>query len=118
MSEGNNPPVENDLEAFEKAAKESSNERYVLRLFISGMSPRSIRAIENLKKISEQELKGRYSLEIIDISQQPEAVRKEDLIATPTLIKELPKPIRRIIGDLSSTERILIALNITPKNKK
>jgi circadian clock protein KaiB len=81
------------------------------------MTPRSLQAIENLKSICDRQLKGCYNLEIIDISQQPETVRKEDIIATPTLIKELPKPIRRIIGDLSNTERILVALNIT-ENKK
>ncbi len=80
------------------------------------MTMKSIQAIENLKKICEEQLHGRYDLEIIDISQQPEAVRKEDIIATPTLIKELPKPMRRIIGDLSNKERILIGLNIKQKN--
>jgi circadian clock protein KaiB len=82
------------------------------------MTPRSLQAIENLKSICDNKLKGCYSLEIIDISQQPESVRKEDIIATPTLIKELPKPIRRIIGDLSNTERILVALNVSEKNQK
>jgi circadian clock protein KaiB len=97
---------------FEKASKEKAKERYVLRLFVSGMTPRSVQAIDNLKKLLEAELKGCYDLEVVDISQRPDAVRKEDVIATPTLIKELPKPIRRIIGDLSSKERILIALNL------
>lgn len=81
------------------------------------MTPRSVQAIENLKSICEEQLKDCYNLEIIDISQQPELVRKEDIIATPTLIKELPKPIRRIIGDLSNKDRILVALNKS-KNKK
>ncbi|XHH09967.1 MAG: circadian clock KaiB family protein [Candidatus Bathyarchaeia archaeon] len=108
----------NSFTEFERASQEKGKEQYVLRLFISGMTPRSVRAIENLKKICDKELKGCYRLEITDISQQPEAVKKEDLIATPTLIKELPKPIRKIIGDLSDTERILIALNLTPKNKQ
>lgn len=76
------------------------------------MTPKSVQAIENLKKIFEAEPKDCYYLEVVDISQHPDAVRKEDIIATPTLIKELPKPIRRIIGDLSNKERILIALNL------
>jgi circadian clock protein KaiB len=82
------------------------------------MTPRSIQAIDNLKKICEEQLHGRYTLEVIDISQQPGAVRKEEIIATPTLIKELPKPIRRIIGDLSNRERILIGLNLKPKENE
>jgi circadian clock protein KaiB len=76
------------------------------------MTPKSVQAIDNLKKLCEEELKGCYDLEVVDISQNPDAVRKEDVIATPTLIKELPKPIRRIIGDLSNRERILVALNL------
>jgi circadian clock protein KaiB len=82
------------------------------------MTPRSIQAIDNLKKICEEQLHGRYTLEVIDISQQPAAVRKDEIIATPTLIKELPKPIRRIIGDLSNRERIIIGLNLKPKENE
>jgi circadian clock protein KaiB len=82
------------------------------------MTPRSIQAIDNLKKICEEQLHGRYTLEVIDISQQPAAVRKEEILATPTLIKELPKPIRRIIGDLSNRERILIGLNLKSKENE
>jgi circadian clock protein KaiB len=82
------------------------------------MTPRSIQAIDNLKKICEEQLHGRYTLEVIDISQQPDAVRKAEIIATPTLIKELPKPIRRIIGDLSNKERILVGLNLKPKENE
>jgi circadian clock protein KaiB len=100
---------------FEKASGEKGKEKYVLRLFVSGMTPKSIQAIDNLKKICEEQLHGRYNLEIIDISQQPGSVKKQEIIATPTLIKELPKPIRRIIGDLSNKERILIGLNLKPK---
>jgi circadian clock protein KaiB len=112
------PEPENSLTEFEEAVKQKASEKYVLRLFISGMTPKSVQAIDNLKKICEEELSGNYSLEIVDVSQQPQRIRKEDVIATPTLIKELPKPIRRIIGDLSDKERILVALNITSKQKK
>ncbi len=103
---------------FEAASKEKGKERYVLRLYVSGMTARSLRAIDNLKKICDESLHGCYDLEVIDISQNPDAVSKTDLIATPTLIKELPKPIRRIIGDLSDTEKILVALNLSPTKKK
>ncbi len=81
------------------------------------MSHRSMQAIENLKSICETELYKRYKLEVIDITQQPEMVEKADVIATPTLIKELPKPIRKIIGDLSNIERVHVALNLKPKKK-
>jgi circadian clock protein KaiB len=118
LSASDNTEPKDSYAEFEKASQEKGSEKYVLRLFISGMTPRSLQAIDNLKNICDQKLKGCYSLEIIDISQQPESVKKEDIIATPTLIKELPRPIRRIIGDLSSTERILVALNISPKNKE
>jgi circadian clock protein KaiB len=76
-----------------------------------------MQAIENLKRICETELYKRYKLEVIDITQQPEMVEKTDVIATPTLIKELPKPIRKIIGDLSNVERVHVALNLKPKKK-
>ncbi len=105
------------LEEFEKALRGRSKVRYVLKLYVSGMTKRSLEAIENLKRICDEQLSGCYDFEVIDIGQQPESVAKEDIIATPTLIKELPKPIRRIIGDLSDKDRILIALNLQPRKK-
>lgn len=107
--------VRDSLEEFEQFSQKKAAEKYVLKLFISGMTQRSLEAIDNLKMICDEQLAGCYKLEIVDISQQPEAVRKEDIVATPTLIKELPKPIRRIIGDLSNRERVLIALNLKSK---
>jgi circadian clock protein KaiB len=103
---------ENDTEKFEKALEAAKNAKYVLRLYIAGNTTRSTKAIENIREVCEKELKGRYTLEVIDIYQQPELARGEQIIAAPTLIKELPMPLRRIIGDLSSTERILIGLNL------
>ncbi len=111
-------PRENSYAEFEEASKSKRKEQYVLRLYISGMTSRSLRAIENLKKICDRSLQGCYNLEVIDISQHPDAVSKEDVIATPTLIKELPKPIRRIIGDLTDTEKILVALNLSQTKKE
>lgn len=113
MSDKANSKIEDSYTEFALASK--SKEKYLLRLFVSGMTPKSIHAIDNLKKICEEQLHGRYDLEIVDISQQPEIVKKDEIIATPTLIKELPKPIRRIIGDLSNKERILIGLNLKPR---
>jgi len=115
---GKEPSKDDSYAEFEEASKNKGNERFVLRLYVSGMTARSMRAIDNLKKICEESLQGSYDLEVIDISQHPEAVSKEEVIATPTLIKDLPKPLRRIIGDLSDTERILVALNLTAKKKK
>jgi len=109
--------AKDSFEEFEQASKERSKERYVLRLYVSGMTKRSLEAIENLKRICDEKLSGCYALEVIDIGQQPDSVTKEDIIATPTLIKELPKPIRRIIGDLSDRGRIIVALNLQSKKK-
>jgi circadian clock protein KaiB len=91
-----------------------SEERYKLRLFITGSTPRSAKAIENMHRICEENLKGRYDLEIIDIYEHPEATRDLQIVATPTLVKVLPQPLRRIIGDLSNKERVLAGLNLMP----
>lgn len=105
----------NTIETFERALQESGTERYVLRLYVTGTTPRSMRAIENLKQICEEHLQGRYDLEVVDIYQQPSLARGEQIVALPTLIKKLPHPLRRIIGDLSDTEHVLFGLDITPK---
>ncbi|MDI6852252.1 MAG: circadian clock KaiB family protein [Deltaproteobacteria bacterium] len=105
-------PKNKDPEKFDKALKQRHNDHYLLRLYVSGLSPKSRRAIENLKEICEEYLKDRYDLEVIDIFQQPELARAEQIIAAPTLIKELPPPLRKFIGDLSETEKILVGLEI------
>jgi circadian clock protein KaiB len=87
-------------------------DRYVLRLYVTGMTPRSTRAVENVRAICEEHLQGRYDLEVIDIYQQPTLAKGEQIIAAPTLIKKLPLPLRRVIGDLSSTERVLLGLDL------
>jgi circadian clock protein KaiB len=88
--------------------------RYKLRLFVTGSTPRSARAIENMRKICEANLNGRYDLEVVDVYEHPEATRELQVIATPTLVKILPEPLRRIIGDLSNTEKVLAGLNLMP----
>lgn len=105
---------------FEKTMQATGTEKYVLRLYVTGMTPKSIDAIENIKKICEENLQGRYELEIIDIYQQPEYAKKEEIIAAPTLIKKLPLPLRKFIGDMSNKDKILVGLNLIPKkeNKK
>ncbi|MEO5761308.1 MAG: circadian clock KaiB family protein [Vicinamibacteria bacterium] len=87
-------------------------EHFVLRLFVTGMTPRSIQAVENVRRICEEHLEGRYDLQVIDIYQQPTLAKGEQIIATPTLIRKLPLPLRRVIGDLSNTERVLRGLDI------
>lgn len=92
-------------------------EIYVLRLYVTGMTPRSSRAISTIKAICEEHLQGRYNLEVIDIYQQPTLAKDEQIVATPTLVKKLPVPLRRFIGDLSDRERILFGLNLPRKEE-
>jgi circadian clock protein KaiB len=89
-------------------------ERYVLRLYVTGLTHNSRRAITNIKKICEEHLHGRYELEVIDVYQQPTLAKGEQILAAPTLIKKLPLPLRRFIGDMSNTERILLGLDLRP----
>ena len=96
---------------------ESPKEKYVLRLYVTGMTPRSTQAIRNIRKICEEHLKGRYELEVIDICQQPDLAKEGEIIAAPTLIKKLPLPLRKLIGTMSDTERVLVGLNITHKKE-
>jgi circadian clock protein KaiB len=102
-------------EEFNKSTGNAAHDIYILRLYITGMTPNSKRAVENVKKICEQYLPGRYELEVIDIYQQPELAQKEQIIAAPTLIKKLPVPLRRLIGDMSNTEKVLIGLDLKSK---
>ncbi len=104
------------VEEFEKALAQSQpeEEAHILRLYVAGMTPQSRRAIANIKQICEEHLKGRYSLEVIDIYQQPVLAEGEQIIATPTLVKKLPMPLRRLLGDLSNTERVLVGLDLPP----
>lgn len=97
---------------YEQALAKADAQVYVLRLCISGMTPRSRDAIVNLKKICETHLKGQYQLEVIDLYQQPELAAKHHVLATPTLLKSLPPPLRRLIGDLSDTAATLRRLGI------
>lgn len=98
--------------AVDVAAAAPDAAHYVLQLYIAGTSPRCIRAISNIRAICEQYLDGRYDLEVLDISQHPALAEEEQIIAAPTLVKKLPLPLRRFIGDMSATERILIGLDL------
>lgn len=108
------PIVSTDM--FEQLqAGGGGEEKYVLRLYISGMTPRSTEAINNITAICEDYLKGRYELEVVDIYKQPERSGTDQVIATPTLVKRLPLPLRRLVGTLSDQERVLVGLNLIKK---
>ncbi|HEX5873093.1 MAG TPA: circadian clock KaiB family protein [Pyrinomonadaceae bacterium] len=100
-------------EAFEKTLKRKALKRakYILRLYVSGSSASSLKAVYNLKKICEEHLPD-YDLEVIDIHENPAAARAEQIVAAPTLVKKLPEPLRRFVGDLSNTQQILVGLDI------
>ncbi|MBL7176159.1 MAG: circadian clock protein KaiB [Desulfobacteraceae bacterium] len=88
--------------------------KFKLRLYITGKTPKSERAIANLKEICEKELEGLYELQIIDVLESPQLAEDEKILATPTLIKDLPPPLRRVIGDLSNSEKVLLGLDLSP----
>ena len=95
--------------------EKTPDEQYVLRLYVTGMTPNSVRAIENMKAICAEYMEGRYDLQIIDVYKQPALAKGEQIIAAPTLVKKLPLPLRRFVGDLSNTERVLFGLDLVPK---
>jgi circadian clock protein KaiB len=106
--------LRNTTEVFEEALKGNVLKRakYILRLYVTGSSGRSLRAVHNLKKLCEEHLPDDYDLEVIDIYQNPSAAREEQIIAAPTLVKELPQPLRKFVGDLSNTQKILLGLDL------
>ena len=95
-------------------AIEHAGEAQVLRLYIAGQTPRSIAAFANLKRICEEHLAGRYRIEVIDLVQNPQLAAGDQILAVPTLVRRLPEPVRRIIGDLSNAERVLVGLDVRP----
>jgi circadian clock protein KaiB len=118
-SSGKRGPRKTDsTRAFEKAAAESSRAKYRLKLYVTGSTPRSVTAIENIKRICEERLKGRYKLEIVDLYKNPEEAVRDHLVVAPTLVKRLPLPLRTFIGDLSQTEKILVGLDLAPKPER
>jgi len=101
-------------ERFARAIRDLDERQYVLRLYVVGATAQSQRAIANLREICETELAGRYRLEVIDIYQQPTLGAGEQIIAAPTLIKELPPPVRRLVGDMSDRDHVLLGLDLQP----
>jgi circadian clock protein KaiB len=105
-------------EMFEEAAAGGGSQEFILSLYVSGMTPRSLRAIENAKNLCDEYLKGRYELEIIDVYQQHGLAKDAQVIAAPTLVKKLPPPLQRFIGDLSDPEPILVRLALKKKDRE
>ena len=94
--------------------KDPAANKYLLKLYVTGTSSRTAQAIENLRRICDQELEGRYELDIVDVLEHPQAAEDDRILATPTLIKQLPPPLRRVIGDLSDREKVLLGLELRP----
>jgi circadian clock protein KaiB len=89
-----------------------AKDEWILRLYVAGQTPKCIAAFNNLKKICEEQLKGKYQIEVIDLLENPQLSRDDQILAIPTLVRKLPFPVRKIIGDLSNTERVLVGLDI------
>ena len=94
-----------------------NDEVFDLRLYVAGQTPKSIRAFANLRKICDEHLAGRYRIEVIDLLEDPQLGRGDQILALPTLVRKLPVPIKKIIGDLSNTERVLVGLDLRPRQK-
>jgi circadian clock protein KaiB len=103
------------VKTLEKALAKSKRDSYILRLYITGMTARSAEAVASIKSICDEHLQGRYDLEVVDIYQYPHLAKDEQIIAAPTLVKKLPQPLRRFIGDLSNKERVLLGLDLRRK---
>lgn len=108
--------VTSSTAAFETAAKDRQNEQYLLRLFVAGTTAGSTRAVAALRTLCDEKLGGRYQLEVVDVYQQPALARDHQILAVPTLVKHLPLPIRRILGDLTDRERVLMGLDLQPRS--
>jgi len=110
--------IKSAAENFDMKISAIDKDRYILRLYITGTTRRSILAITNLRKICEEYLEGRYELEVIDLYQKPSLAKGDQIIAAPTLIKKLPLPFRRIIGDMSNKEKVLLGLDLREVKEK
>lgn len=93
----------------------ADHEKFALRLYVAGQTPKAARAFANLRRICEEHLAGRYSIEVIDLTENPALGRGDQILALPTLVRKLPTPIKKIIGDLSNTERVLVGLDLRPR---
>jgi circadian clock protein KaiB len=98
-------------------ASDGTAEKWQLRLYVAGQTPKSVRALANLKKLCEEHLAGRYSIEIIDLLKDPQLARGDQILAIPTLVRHLPAPLKKIIGDLSNSERVLVGLDLREEQR-
>jgi len=98
--------------ASAKASPAKPDEQWTLRLYVAGQSPNSVAAFDNLKRLCEERLRGRYRIEVIDLLKNPRLAKDDQILAIPTVVRRLPPPVRRIIGDLSNTERVLVGLDL------
>ena len=106
-----------DDASFADTSELSGRELFDLRLYVAGQSPRSVRALENLRRVCDEHLAGRYKVEVIDLLVNPALARGDEIIAVPTLVRKLPEPIRKIIGDLSNEGKVLVGLDVQPIGK-
>lgn len=95
-----------------------ADEKFDLRLYVAGQTPKAVRAFANLRKICEEHLEGRYTIEVVDLLEDPQLGKGDQILALPTLVRRLPHPIKKIIGDLSNTERVLVGLDLRPRVEK
>ncbi|MDY9925894.1 circadian clock KaiB family protein [Methanosarcina sp.] len=110
--------IKDSTAAFEEALYRTGDVKYVLRLYVVGMGPKSVQAIDNIKRICEEYLSGRHQLKVIDIYQNPVFAIDGQIVAAPTLIKELPPPLRKLIGSMADTERVLVGMDLKSKTNK
>lgn len=112
------PEHEDVKELLREAGRKAKTQKYTLRLYVAGVTPRSQEAIRTVKAMCEEHLAGRYDLEVIDIYQQPTLAKDEQIVAAPTLIKKLPPPLRKIIGSMADKDKVLVGLDLRPKEEK
>lgn len=110
------PTIKKTNKKSPRPAKQA--ELWDLRLYVAGRTPRAITAFTNLKKLCEEHLKGKYRIEVIDLLKNPQLARGDQIFALPTLVRKLPVPVRKIIGDLSNTERVLVGLDLRPRKPR
>ena len=97
------------------AGRDEAGERWNLRLYVAGRSPKCVTALENLRRFCEEHMAGRYEIEVIDLLENPRLAKDDQIVAIPTLVRKLPEPLRKIIGDLSNTERMLVGFDLKPR---
>ena len=100
-----------------EAGEKAPQEVWILRLYVAGQTPKSLAAFANLKRICEEHLAGQYEIEVVDLLENPQLAAGDQILAIPTLVRQLPPPVRKIIGDLSNTERVLVGLDVRPRTR-